>query len=87
MLVAEAAPSNANVMEASDGAEFNAFGPSESQSGTGALIGAYGDDGKGDDSGSAYYYGLSNPASPIHYKLIATNGAKTCYETHVSRHQ
>ena len=41
---------------ASDGAEFNRFGYSVSISGDDALIGAFGDDAPGTNSGSAYFF-------------------------------
>jgi len=47
---------------ASDGAEYDWFGISAAISGDSVAIGAYGDDDKGSDSGSAYIFGLSmNP--------------------------
>jgi hypothetical protein len=43
-------------LTASDGADLDKFGKSVAISGNTAIVGAYGDDDKGDDSGSAYIF-------------------------------
>ncbi len=64
---------------ASDGAASDQFGNSVSLSGDSALVGAYYDDDKGTDSGSAYYFkGLDNASDPTvnqDVKLLASDGA------------
>jgi hypothetical protein len=67
---------------ASDGAASDNFGYSVSLSGDNALVGAYYDDGKESDSGSAYYYGGLNVKSGTvtqDVKLIASDGAANDY--------
>ncbi|RRJ98079.1 PEP-CTERM sorting domain-containing protein [Opitutaceae bacterium TAV4] len=64
---------------ASDGAANDWFGYRVSLSGDSALVGAYQDDDKGTNSGSAYYYkGLDNATDPTvnqSVKLLASDGA------------
>ncbi|MEM8488461.1 MAG: T9SS type A sorting domain-containing protein, partial [Bacteroidota bacterium] len=50
-------------LTASDGAVSDQFGYSVSLSGDRALIGAFGDDDNGSDSGSAYVFGFASPDS------------------------
>ncbi|WP_052361280.1 FG-GAP repeat protein [Geminisphaera colitermitum] len=64
---------------ASDGAASDWFSYSVSLSADNALVGAYQDDDKGADSGSAYYFKGLNAKSGIVYqdvKLLASDGAK-----------
>lgn len=63
-------------LAASDGIGDNYFGSSVSLSGNTALVGAPGDDGKGDNSGSAYVFTNAASGSPKQYKLTASDGAK-----------
>jgi hypothetical protein len=58
---------------ASDGAAHDYFGYSVAISGNYAIVGAYYDDDKGSDSGSAYIYNVSTGAQ-LH-KLVASDGA------------
>ncbi len=64
---------------ASDGAATDLFGFSVSLSGNSGLVGAYADDDKGSDSGSAYLYRnldtASGPAVGQSAKLVASDGA------------
>ncbi|MFT3990549.1 MAG: FG-GAP repeat protein [Luteolibacter sp.] len=67
---------------ASDGAEDDYFGASVSLSGTTGLVGAYGDDDKGDDSGSAYVFrDLDTATGTVNesVKLTASDGAASDY--------
>ncbi|WP_043582233.1 FG-GAP repeat protein [Geminisphaera colitermitum] len=69
---------------ASDGAVSDTFGESVSLSGTRALVGAWGDDDKGLQSGSAYYFkGLDGKATGStvteDVKLLASDGAGNDY--------
>ncbi|MDR1284473.1 MAG: FG-GAP repeat protein [Opitutaceae bacterium] len=71
----------ANTLTAFDGEEYDVFGGSASASGSGALAGAYGDDDKGRDSGSAYYFkDLDKVTGKTTYetvKLLASDGVAT----------
>ena len=62
---------------ASDGAASDQFGISVSMSGDGntAVIGAYGDDDKGSDSGSAYIFVRNGNVWTQQSKLVASDGA------------
>jgi hypothetical protein len=63
---------------ASDGADFDNFGQSVSLSGTSALVGAYGDDDRGSNSGSAYVFrNIDTGTGSItqNVKLTASDGA------------
>ena len=60
---------------ASDGAALDAFGWSVALSGEFALIGAYQDDDKGSNSGSAYVFTRSGTAWSQQAKLTASDGA------------
>ena len=66
-----------NKLTASDGAASDYFGYSVSISsdGTTALIGAYADDDKGTDSGSAYIFKYNGTAWIQQAKLTASDGA------------
>jgi len=69
-----------NKLLASDGASSDVFGNSVSVSGDVAVVGAYGDDDKGDMSGSAYVFrwnGTSWAQEPN--KLLASDGAASDY--------
>jgi hypothetical protein len=74
-------PARASTLTATDGAEYDFFGWSVSQSGANALVGAYQDDDKGENSGSAYYYQRLNTVDTETgtinqtVKLLATDGA------------
>jgi len=59
-----------------DGAKDDSFGHSVSLGGDTALIGAWRDDDKGYDSGSAYVFVRSGSVWAEQQKLIATDGAK-----------
>lgn len=63
-------------LAASDGIGDNYFGSSVSLSGNAALVGAPGDDGKGDNSGAAYVFVNAASDSPKQYKLTASDGEK-----------
>ncbi len=68
----------AATLTASDGATSDRFGSSVSPSGSNGLVGAYRDDDKGSDSGSAYVFRSLNTATGIvteSAKLIASDGA------------
>jgi hypothetical protein len=58
-----------------DGAASDAFGCSVSISGDYAIVGAYGDDDKGSDSGSAYIFKHDGTAWVQQQKLTASDGA------------
>jgi len=58
-----------------DGAESDGFGISVSVSGDVALVGAYGDDENGADSGSAHVYRWSGSTWVHEQKLLASDGA------------
>ncbi len=60
---------------ASDGAEQDGFGYSVSLSGDTALIGAWHDDDKASDSGSAYVFTRTDTTWMQQAKLLASNGA------------
>ncbi len=63
-------------LTASDGAVGDLFGLSVAISGDLAIVGAYGDDDNGTDSGSAYLFDLSDPKSPVQIaKLLPNDGA------------
>jgi len=64
-------------LTASDGAAKDYFGNSVSMSGAAALAGAYGDDDKGNDSGSAYFVSFCQELFPMgqQAKLAASDGA------------
>jgi uncharacterized repeat protein (TIGR01451 family) len=62
-------------LTASDGAAGNLFGVSVSLSGDRALVGAYGDDDNGNDSGSAYVFDFDGPSWSETAKLTASDGA------------
>ncbi len=72
-------------LRASDGAKYDNFGISVSLSGDYALIGAYGDDDKGDKSGSAYVFKRTGDKWRQVAKLVADDGAKyDCFGMSVS---
>ena len=52
-------------LTASDGAAYDYFGDSVAVSGDTAVVGAYGDDDNGSDSGSAYVFQLIPPVLPV----------------------
>lgn len=61
---------------ASDGSFLDSFGSAVAIDGHTAVVGAYGDDPRGDSSGSAYLFDLSDPASPVEIaKLVPDPGA------------
>jgi hypothetical protein len=60
---------------ATDGAADDFFGDSVSVSGDYAIVGAYGDDDKGSESGSAYIFKREGAAWLQQAKLLATDGA------------
>ena len=60
---------------ANDGAAGDVFGASVSISGTTAIVGAWGDEDKGDDSGSAYIFERSGGTWSQVAKLTASDGA------------
>jgi hypothetical protein len=60
---------------ASDGAAVDLFGSSVSISGDYAIVGAYGDDAKGIDSGSVYVFLRSGTSWSQQQKLTASDGA------------
>ncbi|HEX9713604.1 MAG TPA: FG-GAP repeat protein [Actinomycetota bacterium] len=62
-------------LTAADGAAFDFFGHSVSVSGDTALVGAYGDDDQGLDSGSAYVFTRSGGTWTQEAKLTAPDGA------------
>ncbi len=64
---------------AADGAANDSFGKSVSLSGDTALIGSYGDDDKGLQSGSAYVFTRSGTAWTQKAKLLAADGAASDY--------
>jgi hypothetical protein len=64
---------------AADGAAGDSFGVSVSVDGDTALIGAYADDDKGTDSGSAYVFTRSGGTWSQQAKLTAADGAATDY--------
>ncbi|NIQ88106.1 MAG: hypothetical protein GWN93_03075, partial [Deltaproteobacteria bacterium] len=59
----------------SDGAAEDYFGTSVSISGDVALVGADGNDDKGDDSGSAYVFRWNGSSWVEEQKLLASDGA------------
>jgi len=59
---------------ASDGADFDYFSRSVSISGDYAIVGAYRDDDKGSDSGSAYIFKRDGAAWLLQAKLLADDG-------------
>ncbi|MDR1279974.1 MAG: hypothetical protein LBK99_04040 [Opitutaceae bacterium] len=68
----------ASILTTSDGAASDHVGESVSSSGNNALVGAFGDDDKGNSSGSAYYYkGLDSVSGKVsqRVKLVASDGA------------
>ena len=64
-------------LTASDGAANDHFGYSVSLSGDCALIGAWGDDDSGSESGSAYVFVRSGTTWTEQQKLTASDGAST----------
>ena len=62
-------------LTASDGAKDDHFGTSVSISGDFAIVGAYGDDDNGSDSGSAYIFSKANNWGKVK-KLTASDGAQ-----------
>ncbi len=63
-------------LTAGDGAQDDHFGSSVSMSGDYVIIGAYGDDDNGNNSGSVYIYGRDADGNwTIETKLIASDGA------------
>ena len=63
---------------ASDGAAYDYFGRAVAMSGTGHLVvGVWGDDDKGDDSGAVYLYTLNSTSNTWgdEQKIVATDGA------------
>ncbi len=62
-------------LTASDGAAGDSFGVSISISGDLAIVGAYGDDDKGDFSGSAYIFKWDGTSWSQQQKLLASDGA------------
>ena len=64
-------------LTASDGASSDDFGLSVSIDGDTAVIGAYGDDDNGSNSGSAYVYVRSNGVWSEQQKLTASDGASS----------
>ena len=62
-------------LTASDGAAFDQFGCSVSISGDYAIVGAYYDDDKGTDSGSAYIFKWDGTSWVRQQKLTASDGA------------
>eukprot|EP00970_Alexandrium_tamarense_P012085 scaffold2744_cov147-Alexandrium_tamarense.AAC.1 len=65
-------------LTASDRASFDNFGRAVAMSGTGHLVvGAYGDDDKGSDSGSVYLYTLNSTSNTWgdEQKIVASDGA------------
>jgi hypothetical protein len=70
-------------LTASDGADYDRFGSSVSLSGDNALVGAYWNDDKVTDSGSAYYFkdldSNTTGAATQSVKLTASDGAESDY--------
>ncbi|MCX5634647.1 MAG: FG-GAP repeat protein, partial [Planctomycetota bacterium] len=66
-------------LTAPDGAASDYFGYSVSISGDLAIVGAYGDDDKGSDSGSAYVFLRSGTSWSQQAKLLASDGAASDY--------
>jgi len=64
---------------ASDGAAYDCFGRSVSVSGEYAIVGAYGDDANGADSGSAYTFKRNGESWTQQCKLIPSDGAASDY--------
>ncbi|WP_181918785.1 FG-GAP repeat protein [Wenzhouxiangella sediminis] len=62
-------------LEADDGAEYDSFGFAVGISGDRVLIGAYGDDDSGGDSGSAYVFDFETEGWSQNGKLVAIGGA------------
>ncbi len=62
-------------LTASDGADDNYFGYSVSISGDYAVVGAYGDDDNGSDSGSVYLFQRSGTNWSEQFKWLASDGA------------
>jgi hypothetical protein len=63
-------------LTAGDGAEYDRFGYSVSMSGNTALVGAYGDDDYGSESGSAYVFERVGGSWSQQAKLTASDGAE-----------
>ena len=61
---------------AADGADYDKFGSSVAISGDTAIVGAYGDDDNGDDSGSAYVFRLEGHEWVQQPKLLAADGTQ-----------
>jgi len=59
---------------APDGKEYDYFGVSVSMSGSTALVGAEGEDSKGNNAGAAYVFVNANTGNPTAYKLTASDG-------------
>ena len=66
-------------LTASDGAAYDLFGGKVSISGDYAIVGAYGDDDNGSDSGSAYIFARSGSSWTEVAKLTASDGAADDY--------
>src|SRR5690606_16303405 len=66
-------------LRARDGAALDQFGHSVSISGDTALVGAYGDDDAGSNSGSAYVFVRSGASWTRQAKLSASDGAANAY--------
>jgi hypothetical protein len=64
---------------ASDGAPYDYFGRSVAVDGDTAVIGAYGDDDNGDNSGSVYVFSRNASTWEQQYKLMASDGAPYDY--------
>ena len=74
-------------LTADDGATYDYFGYSVALSGDTALVGAYQDDDKGDNSGSAYVFTRSGTTWTQQAKLIANDGtASDWFGTSVALH-
>ena len=69
--------SQAGKLTASDGQAYDYFGYSGSINAGVALVGAYGEDTRGSDSGSAYLYTRSGTTWSQQQKVTATNGGKS----------
>ncbi len=62
-------------LTASDAAELDEFGYSVALSGSTALVGAFGNDDAGGQSGSAYLFDVSDPCNITEIKLTASDAA------------